>query len=78
MKLFYTHYLYVSPSKVYCLWLYLKDGVLTLDQFSPRLERDREREREREREKQTDRHTDRKTQRQSRVWGQWWELMKIE
>ena len=27
----------VCPSKVYCLWLSLKDaGVLTLDQFSPR------------------------------------------
>ena len=31
----------MSPSKIYCLWLYLKDNVLTLDQFSPRLERDR-------------------------------------
>ena len=31
----------MSPSEVYCLWLYLKDVVLTLDQFSPRLERDR-------------------------------------
>ena len=30
-----------EPSEVCCLWLYLKDGVLTLDQFSPRLERDR-------------------------------------
>ena len=35
------HTLLVSPSEVYCLWLYLKDGVLSLDQFSPRLERDR-------------------------------------
>ena len=31
----------MSPSEVYCLWLYPEDGVLTLDQFSPRLERDR-------------------------------------
>ena len=31
----------MSPSEVYCLWLYLEDGVLTLDQISPRLERDR-------------------------------------
>ena len=23
----------MSPSEVYCLWLYLEDGVLTLDQF---------------------------------------------
>ena len=29
--------LFVSPREVFCLWLYLKDGVLTLDQFSPRL-----------------------------------------
>ena len=28
----------MSPSEVHCLWLYLKDGVLTLDQFSPRLQ----------------------------------------
>ena len=28
-----------DPSEVYCL--YVKDDVLTLDQFSPRLERDR-------------------------------------
>ena len=26
--------------EVYCLWLYLEDGVLSLDQFSPHLERD--------------------------------------
>ena len=32
---------YVIPREVYCLWLYLKDSVLTLDQFSSRLERDR-------------------------------------
>ena len=31
----------MSPCEVYCLWLYLKDGVLTFGQFSPRLERDR-------------------------------------
>ena len=31
----------MSPSEVYGLWLHLEDGVLTLDQFSPRLERDR-------------------------------------
>ena len=31
----------MSPSEVYCLWFYLKDGVLALDQFSPRLEWDR-------------------------------------
>ena len=30
----------MSPSEVYCLWSYLKDGVLTLGQFSPHLERD--------------------------------------
>ena len=24
----------MSPSEVYCLWLYLKDGVLTLDLVS--------------------------------------------
>ena len=30
----------MSPNEVYCLWLYLKDGVLTLDQFSLHLERD--------------------------------------
>ena len=31
----------LSVCEVYCLWLYLEDGVLTLDQFSPRVERDR-------------------------------------
>ena len=30
-----------GPSEVYCLWLYLEDGVLSLDQFSSCLERDR-------------------------------------
>ena len=55
MKLFYPHYLYVSPSEVYCLWLYLKDGI-------PK--RERERERERETETETDTETDRQTDRQ--------------
>ena len=31
----------MSPSEVDCLWLYLKDGVLTLDQFSTSAELDR-------------------------------------
>ena len=32
--------LYVSPNELYSLWLYLKDGVPTLDQFPPSVERD--------------------------------------
>ena len=40
-RLFCTHYQYVSPIEVYRLWLYLKYGALTLDQLSPRVERDR-------------------------------------
>ena len=31
----------MSPSEVCCLLLFLEDGVLTLGQFSPRLERHR-------------------------------------
>ena len=39
-SLFCTPYQDASPSEVYFLWLYQKDGVPTRDQFSPRLERD--------------------------------------
>ena len=30
----------MSPNEFYSLWLYLKDGVPTLDQFPPSVERD--------------------------------------
>ena len=35
-KLSCTHDQYANPNEVYCLWLYLKDCVPTLDHFSPR------------------------------------------
>ena len=40
-KVFCTHYYYASPNEVYCLLLYPEHSVMTLDQLSPRLERDR-------------------------------------
>ena len=41
-RLFCTHYQYhcVSPNEADCLWLYLKDDIPTLDQFSSRVEQD--------------------------------------